>query len=536
MKRFPRHGHEADEVLRVMADLRGGDVRWRDGRVWSLVFHPGDELAELSKRAYIEFFAENALNPSAFPSLRRMEAEVVSMTASLLGGDADVAGNMTTGGTESILMAVKAAREWGRTHRPKVTRPEMVLPRSAHPAFAKAAHYFDVKPVTTPQGADFRADVKAVARAVNERTVLLVGSAPSYPQGVVDPISEIARLAEKEGILCHVDACVGGLMLPFVRDLGHHVPDFDFGVPGVTSISVDLHKYGYAAKGASVVLYRNAGLRRFQYFAHTDWPGGIYASPTMTGTRPGGAIASAWALFHRLGFEGYLEIARQVMDTTRKLRLGIESIDGLEVLGEPHMSVLAIASRTHDIYEVADQMTERHWHLDRQQHPPSLHLTVTRSHVQSADRFIRDLRESARITAREPMDRLLNRTKYVLLGAAARVLPKTLVSKVTSFASEKLGIGEGSLPTRTAAMYGMMASLPNRGDIQEFVIDALDGMTRYDPVAGEILPDLPGGESEPEPSSPEQGSGEPAVADGAAETGAVAEEGGEPEDFQQHQR
>ncbi len=479
-----------------MEELRRGDVQWKKGRAFSLVFHPGDEIADFAKQAYLAYISENALNPSAFPSLKRMETEVVSMTADLLGGDAKTAGNMTSGGTESILMAVKTAREWAAANRPKVSRPEMVLPVTAHPAFEKAAHYFGVTPVHVPVGSDFRADVKATTKAVNDRTVLIVASAPSYPQGVVDPVSELARLASSREILCHVDSCIGGFMLPFVRDLGYHVPDFDLSVPGVTSLSVDLHKYGYTPKGASVVLYRDAALRRFQYFAYTDWPGGIYASPTMTGTRPGGAIAASWALLHRLGYGGYRDIAAKVMDTTKRLRAGIERIEGLEILGEPHMSIMAIGSKTYDIYEVGDHMTARGWHLDRQQFPACLHLTVNQAHIDSADEFLADLRAAVRAAARQPVDRIIDRTKYAIIGTAARLLPKRLLSKITSVASSRFGLGDGALPQRTAAMYGMMAALPNRGDLNEVVIDALDAMTRYDPKAGEILPEPP-----PEPAA-----------------------------------
>ena len=243
---------------------------------------------------------------------------------------------MTTGGTESILMAMLTAREWGRANKPKIKQPEVVLPSTAHPAFDKAAHYFGLKLVRVPVGGDLRADVDAMRRAVTVDTVLVVGSAPSYPHGVVDPIAEIAKLAQERKILCHVDACVGGMMLPFVRKLGYPVPDWDFRVPGVTSISVDLHKYGYAAKGASVILYRDKALRRHQLFASTDWPGGIYASPTMTGTRPGGAIAAAWAVLNFLGEDGYLRIADTVMRTTVRLRDGINALDGLRIVSTAH--------------------------------------------------------------------------------------------------------------------------------------------------------------------------------------------------------
>ena len=287
MVALPASRKPAEEVLNTMRRIRANDAKWREGKTWSLVFHAGDEVTALLQEAYGLFFSENGLNPMAFPSLKRFEAEVVAMIADLLGGDGQTAGNMTSGGTESLLLAVKTARDWARAKKPAIKEPEMILPSTAHPALDKAAHYFSVKPVHVPVGADFRADVPALKEAVAPNTILMVGSAPSYPQGVVDPIREIAQVAQENGALCHVDAYVGGFMLPFVRQLGYEVPDFDLGVPGVTSISVDLHKYAYAAKGASVILYKDGDLRRHQFFVQSDWSGGIYASPTMAGTRPG---------------------------------------------------------------------------------------------------------------------------------------------------------------------------------------------------------------------------------------------------------
>ncbi len=284
---FPLEGKPKDALLRAMAEARDRDAHWRAGKAFSLVYYADEEILDLLKAAYTMFFSENGLNPTAFPSLRKFETELVGMTASLLGGDAEVCGNMTAGGTDSILAAVKAARDWGRALAPRNTAPEMILPVTAHPAFDKAAHYFGVRAVHVPVRADFRADVDAVRAAINERTILIVGSAPSYPQGVVDPIPELAQAAQEHGLLCHVDACVGGFVLPFARKLGYPVPPFDFSVPGVTSMSADLHKYGYAAKGASVVLYRNAALRRHQFFVATGWPGGIYASPDARGDATG---------------------------------------------------------------------------------------------------------------------------------------------------------------------------------------------------------------------------------------------------------
>ncbi len=491
IKALPSRGHAQADVLAAMEGLRDRDVRWRDGRVFSLVFHVDDEFKRFVHQAYGTFMAENGLNPSAFPSLRRMENEVVSMTGRLLGGGPDAVGNMTSGGTESILVAVKGAVEWGRVHRPRVRRPQMVLPRTAHPAFEKASHYFGIEPVFVPVRDDYRVDVRKVRRALNRRTVLVVGSAPQYPQGVVDPIEALAALARRRGILCHVDACVGGMMLPFVRDLGHPVPPFDLSVDGVTSMSADLHKYGYTAKGASVVLYRDAGIRRHAYFASTDWPGGIYASPTIAGTRPGGGIAAAWAVMHHLGFDGYRQIAAEVMDTAARIRVGIDRIEGLCILGQPDMSVMAIASSdARDIYEVGDHMTERGWHLDRQQNPNCLHLTINAAHRHSADQLLADLGESSRLSARDEADQRRERRKQLALNAVIRVLPKRVTSKLTAVASKRMGVGGGGdLPQRSAAMYGMMASLPNRGDIATLVIDALDGMTRPGDDDEEILPE-----------------------------------------------
>lgn len=473
---LPTRGLPKDQILQTMRAAREHDVKWHEGRVFSLVFHAGDEISDLLKEAYTLFFAENGLNPTAFPSLRRFETEVIAMVAALLGSDGNVVGNMTTGGTESILLAVKTARDYFRARRPDVRTPEMILPASAHPAFDKAAHYFDVRAIRTPLDARYQADVDAMRAAITPNTILLVGSAPQYPHGIVDPIPEIAALAREHDLLCHVDACVGGMMLPFVRRLGYPVPDFDFRVSGVTSLSVDLHKYGYAAKGASLILYRTRELRRAQIFVTTDWMGGIYASPTMTGTRPGGAIAAAWAILNYLGEEGYTRIADVVMQTTRKIREGINAIEGIEVLGDPAMSVLAIASNKLDVYEVGDEMTARGWHLDRQQFPPTLHLTINYAHAQSADAFLRDLAAAVARVKQPSLRKMSNRAIIHVANIAARVLPEKIVSRLTARASALFG-GEIGLPKHSAAMYGMMGALPNRGDLKELVLDLAEGFT-----------------------------------------------------------
>ena len=474
--KFPSHGMPKEKILQTMHDLRANDVKWHDGKVFSLVFHAGDEINDLLKEAYTMFFSENGLNPTAFPSLRRFETEIISMVASLLGSDGSIVGNMTSGGTESILMAVKTARDYARIKHPEIREPEVIVPATAHPAFDKAGEYFDVKMIHTPTDANLQADVQAMRAAITPNTIMLVGSAPAYPHGIVDPIPGIAKLAHERNLLCHVDACVGGMMLPFVRRLGYPITDFDFSVPGVTSLSVDLHKYGYAAKGASVILYRTRELRRAQIFVSTDWAGGIYASPTMGGTRPGGAIAAAWAVMNYLGEDGYSAIADVVMKTAMRIHEGINQIDGVQVLGNPQMSVMAIASDTIDIYQVGDEMTMRGWYMDRQQFPPSLHLTINFAHAHNANAFLHDLAESVAIVKKPSLQKIENKLVVSAVKLITRILPEKLVSKITARASTLFGGGSG-LPQRSAAMYGMMGTLPNRGDLKELVLDLIEGFT-----------------------------------------------------------
>ncbi len=486
---FPKTGRSREEVLSQMRTARDRDVRWQQGRVFGLVYHVDESIDDLLKEAFSLFFSENGLNPTAFPSLRKFETEVVAMCASLLGGDANVAGNLTSGGTESLLLAVKTARDWARGHRPQVSRPQIVMPVTAHPALDKAAEYFGLQVVHVPVREDFRADVQAMRRAITPDTVLMVGSAPSYPHGVVDPIAELAALANSNGLLFHVDACVGGFMLPFARRLGYPVPDFDLGIPGVTSISADLHKYGYAAKGASVILYRTPELRRHQLFVHTDWPGGIYPSPTILGTRPAGPIAAAWALLNFLGEEGYLEIAGKVMLASKYLQAGIHAIPGLKVISDPEMSVFAIgpdnsAGAALDVYELADELSALGWHLDRQHFPPSLHMTVNYAHTSVAADFLRDLALAAEKVRRPSVRKTASRALLGIANSATRLLPERWTSALMDRASSMLGGSGGGLPGRMAPIYGLIGSLPNRGDLKSLVLDLLDSMTRYTPEKG----------------------------------------------------
>jgi glutamate/tyrosine decarboxylase-like PLP-dependent enzyme len=445
---MPATGEEKRALLEQMSAFRADDADWHHGRTWSLVYHIDDEHSEFLKRAHGLFASTNGLNPMAFKSLKRMEADVVSMTADMLNGDGGVVGTMTSGGTESILLAVQAYRDRARRGRPWIRRPNMVVPATIHVAFDKAAHYFGVRIRRVPVGPDHRADVDAMRRRINRNTIFLAASAPQYPHGVVDPIAELGALARQKKLPLHVDACIGGFMLPWVEALGRHVPTFDFRVPGVTSISADAHKYGYAAKGASVILYRDMSYLKHQFFVESNWCGGIYASPSMPGTRPGGSIAAAWAALRTIGRDGYIRLAERAMECVDRLRAGIDAIDGVAVLGDPHSTLIAYASTTPavDIFVVADLLEAKGWNIDRQQFPDSIHCTVNGNNLAVVDGYLADLAGAV---------------------AHARAHPELKSSG-------------------NAAMYGMMAKIPVRAMVRSSVRKVMEQM--YAPGGG--TPDL----------------------------------------------
>lgn len=391
---LPKSGIPRDTLLDEMRALKSQDADWRGGRTFSLIYPAGEDVDAVLHEAHELYLYENALNPLRFPSLKRMERDVVDMTAGLLHAPEGAGGCMTSGGTESILLAVKTARERARAER-GVTAPQLLTPASAHPAFAKAAAYFGLEHVKIPLADDLRADVDAARALVGERTALVVGSAPNYPHGVVDPIGELAELATERGVPFHVDSCLGGFLLPFWERMGESVPLFDFRVPGVSTMSADVHKYGYCTKGASVLLHRSRdSMQQNQAFIYTDWPGGIYGSLAMAGARPAAPIAAAWAVMRYLGEEGYLRLARVIRDTTRRLQEGIAAIPPLYVVGEPVMSVFAFGAEGADVMAVGDVMDDRGWHLDRQHGPDALHLMVSPEHHRIVEPFLEDLREA----------------------------------------------------------------------------------------------------------------------------------------------
>jgi glutamate/tyrosine decarboxylase-like PLP-dependent enzyme len=434
---------------------------WRDGRTWAYVYDPGREAEAVIQEAFASYLTENALDPTVFPSALRLENEVVAMVASHLHGGAEVVGNFTSGGTESILLAVKAARDFSREHRPGIGEPEMVLPETAHAAFQKAAHYLGVRPVLAPvDPVSFRADPEAVRAAITPRTILLVGSAISYAHGVVDPIRELGRLAQERGLLLHVDACMGGFLLPYFRRLGSPVPDFDFRVPGVTSISLDLHKYAFAAKGASTILYRSPALRKHQMYACSNWTGYTVINPTVQSTKSAGPVAAAWAVLHFLGDDGYLEIARQVRDATQRIVAAVDAMPDLRVLGRPDMNLLAFASDTVSVFHVVDEMKERGWYVQPQlafgSSPENIHLSVNPASVRWVDALLSDLRECTEKARGLPTGALAPRVREAFGG----LRPEDLDEKTLRSLLAMAGVEGGRLPGRMAEINEVLNALP----------------------------------------------------------------------------
>ncbi len=379
--------------------MRTRDVRWREGRAFSLAYNAGPDALAVAEEAYRRFSGENALNTDAFPSLKRIQAEVVAMAGVWLGATPQSAGFMTSGGTESILMAVKAARDRLLALR-AIRNPNMVLPTSAHAAFAKAGAYFGVEVRRVAVQPDWRANVAAMRDVTDENTVLIVGSAPQYPQGVVDDIVGIAKIAIDFDINCHVDACMGGVTLAYLARLGENITPWNLQVPGVSSISVDLHKFGYTSKGASVIIYATKHLRSFQGFITDDWLGGFYGSSGVLGTKSGGSMASAWAVMHFLGDDGYLRLTRQAREATLQLAGFVRESQDLVLRAEPESTLLCFGARDPsalNVFAVADELSKRGWYVDRQTPPDSLHCTVNAIHHDKIDWFTKDLHECVAI-------------------------------------------------------------------------------------------------------------------------------------------
>ncbi|MFN8288482.1 MAG: aminotransferase class V-fold PLP-dependent enzyme [Chitinophagales bacterium] len=407
-KALPAKGVDRQQILseiQQMHDLESG--RWKEGYVSGGIYHGDNEHIEFLNKVYALQSQSNPLHSDLFPSATKYESEVIAMVATMHGrgkttDHAPVVGTVTSGGTESILVAMKSYRDRALAER-GVKHPELIMPVTAHAAFDKACQYFNIKQVKVPVKADFTADVQAVKRAVNYNTICIVGSAPTFPHGVYDPIAEMSEIARKNKIGFHTDCCLGGFVVPFAEKLGYKVPVVDFRNPGVTSMSVDTHKYGYAAKGTSVVLYRTEELRHYQFYTLTDWPGGLYFSPTLAGSRPGALSAACWASLLAMGEDGYLKATKAIFETAAKIKEGVKAIPEVKILGNPDW-ILSFASDSLNIYEVLDQMSQRRWNLNGLHKPACFHIALTLRHTQPgvAERFLNDLKESVAYVKAHP--------------------------------------------------------------------------------------------------------------------------------------
>ncbi|MEB3369970.1 pyridoxal phosphate-dependent decarboxylase family protein [Saccharopolyspora mangrovi] len=448
----------AEEILAELGELRAGDLPTRGGRTLAYVYDSGlDGVDDLAAAAHAQAAGANGLDPTAFPSLLRMENDLVAAASRLLGGTPRAVGSVTSGGTESCMLAVLAARE-GRT---EVIAPNVVLPATAHAAFHKAAHLFRVRPVILPvDPVTFRADPDTMTAAIDDDTVLVVASAPSYAHGVLDPIAEIAAGAAARGVRMHVDACIGGWVLPYFRRLGRSVPEFGFTVDGVTSVSVDLHKYAYCPKGTSVLLHADAELRRGHFFADAGWPGYTMLNSTLQSTRSGGPLAAAWAVLHHLGDDGYLALAQASLDAVEVVRAEIEDIDGLRLVVEPNSTLLAITTDGEglDLFTLADEMGDRGWYVQpqfaHQSSPANLHLTITAANRGGEAEFGAALRHSA-AAAREAGPVVVDEGIAAFLEGLD---PDALTAEEFGELLAAAGMGGGAgLPERMAEINAMLA-------------------------------------------------------------------------------
>jgi glutamate/tyrosine decarboxylase-like PLP-dependent enzyme len=463
MLSIPDSGRSKDDIFATLRSYRSDDLAAKGGKVWAYVFDSGrPEVAEIGEQAYTALLHENGLDPTVFPSLLRLENDVVAMALSHLNGPAGSCGTFTSGGTESIVLAVKAARDWGKATK-GVKSPNIVLPTTGHAAFHKACHYLGVEARTVPvDTTSWTADVEAMADACDDQTVMLVGSAVSYAHGVTDPIAEIAQVAAERGVLCHVDGCIGGFVLPYFRRLGAQVTDFDFTVPGVTSMSMDFHKYGFAPKGASVVLYRDAEVRKHQFFACADWTGYTIINTAFQSSKSGGPVAACWAVLNHVGDDGYLDIFDRTLRATRGIVEGIGHIDGLEVMGNPESSLVAVTSGDVNVFRLADRMRLKGWYIQPQlsmagsRH--NVHFSVGPSSLDHVPEMLADLAFETDAVRGEGPPR-----PDAELGALLSSIDPSSLDKATFdllLAGAGMGDEVGRLPDQTADINALLDQAP----------------------------------------------------------------------------
>ncbi|XP_052740738.1 sphingosine-1-phosphate lyase [Bicyclus anynana] len=432
-RQLPENGFTEEQVAEeVRQHLVLGSYDWKAGNVSGAVYHVNEDISRVACAAYALTAYTNPLHADVFPGVNKMEAEVVRMTIDLFNGDEECCGTVTTGGTESIMMACKAFRDLA--YSKGITNPQMVLPSTAHTAFDKAAQYLGIGIVTVPVSTEtYTVDLDAVKRAIGRRTCMIVGSAPNFPYGTMDDIKALSDIALEYGVPLHVDACLGGFVAAFMPRAGHPIPLFDFRLPGVASISADTHKYGYAPKGTSVIVYRKPQFRHCQYTVSTEWPGGVYGSPTVNGSRAGGLIAACWATMMFVGMERYVRMTGEVVTTARYIEAAVRKTEGLFVFGQPATTVVAFGSQRFDIFKLADELHKKGWSVNALQFPSGVHIAVTHAHTQPgvADRFIADVQSATKVCLQEGSEPVQG--KMAIYGVAQSIPDRSLVSDITKY-------------------------------------------------------------------------------------------------------
>lgn len=430
-RELPQRGLDAEKVVEEVKDhLCLGAYDWKSGTVSGAVYHVSQEIGRVACEAYTLAAYTNPLHADVFPGVNKMEAEIVRMAVNLFHGDQDCCGTVTTGGTESIIMACKAFRDLA--YNKGITNPQIIVPSTVHSAFDKAAQYLGLSVKTIKVNPKtLTVDVEAVKKAIGKRTCLIVGSAPNYPYGTMDDIVALSDVALEYEVPLHVDACLGGFIAAFMPDAGHTVPVFDFRLPGVASISADTHKYGYAPKGTSVILYRKPEYRHCQYTVTTEWPGGVYGSPTVNGSRAGGLIAACWATMVFVGRERYIQMTDEIIKTARYIEKELSNIEGIFIFGVPATTVIAFGSKQFDIFKMAELLHKKGWSLNALQFPSGIHICVTHTHTQPgvADRFVADVSASAKECLSNTGGPVQG--KMAIYGVAQEISDRSLVSDIT---------------------------------------------------------------------------------------------------------
>jgi len=440
--KIPKTGITEKDLFEYMENSMHSDIDWRSGKTFGAVYYPGEKYSKAISNAYIKYMHENAFDPQLFSSILTMENELVEQTASLFSSNKKLFGNLTSGGTESIFLSVLSARNWSNKQK-TIKNPEVILSSSAHPAFLKAMNFLRIKPVIVPTKKDFNLNLNGFKEAINQNTILLVASAPAYPTGMIDPISELSNLALENKLLLHVDACIGGFLLSYLKKCNYNIPLFDFNLDGVSSLSVDLHKYAYAPKGSSVLLYRNDELRKQQFSVYPNWEGGIYGSTSFLGTKPGGIVAASWFALNHIGENGYIELTQKTMSATKVIYDFIQNSEHLSLIGNPIMSLIAFHSEKYDIYHIADELSNLGWYIGRLQNPRGIHLVVSQIHADgAAENFIADLQSVLKsLSSSEIKNKIFKATDTLAVNALKKAgynsIKKTILGKTKSNKNSK---------------------------------------------------------------------------------------------------